>query len=166
MKDINVTSLDKRIINIIDQLPRNGNFSQRKISQITGISVHHSASPQGKFTAKDYANWEMNGSMKAPAICYHFVIPMSGGIQQTNLLTARSWHSGNANTSTIGICLDGNFETEQPTDEQIRDLNWLTNYMKQVLNRDLIIKGHREWKGNATACPGKNLVSKQSIWKF
>ena len=160
MKDIIITSMDSRIKNIINDLPRNGDFSLRPIDGITGISVHHSASKMGQFDVYDFAKWhtDPNGRMAAPAICYHFCIEPDGEILQVNLLEQRAWHSGNANTTTIGIELNGNFCIEQPTEEQIKSLNWLNDYLQHRLERKLTIKGHKEWKGNYTSCPGKHLM--------
>lgn len=158
-----VTSLDKRIENIINLLPRNGDFKKRNIDQITHISVHHSASPMGKFNAYDFARWHIDpkGRLKAPAICYHFGIEPDGTIQQTNTLDQIAWHTIGANTVAIGIELNGNFEIEEPTQEQLDSLFWLIDYLKKdVLKKDLIVKPHKEFKGNATACCGKNLINK------
>ena len=157
-----VTSLDKRINNIIDQLPRLGDFAKRKIADITHIAVHHSASKSGVFTIKDFANWHTNpnGRMKAPAICYHFGIEPNGKIYQVNTLDQIAWHTIGANSYAIGIELNGNFEIEEPTVEQLDSLKWLVEYLKIELHTKLIVKGHKEFKGNATACPGKNLLTK------
>lgn len=166
MKDIIVTSLDKRIVNAINDLPRNGDFKLRKISDITHISVHHSASPMGKFTIYDFAKWHIDpkGRLKAPAICYHFGIESDGTIYQVNTLDQIAWHTINANAFSIGIELNGNFEVEQPTKEQLSSLKWLINYLKEILNKDLVVKGHKEYKGNATACCGKNLMALKEEW--
>ena len=165
MKDINVTSLDKRIINVIDQLPRRGHFPLRKISEITHISVHHSASQMGRFTLTDFANWHISptGRLKAPAICYHFGIEGDGSIYQVNNLDEIAWHTIGANLYSIGIELNGNFENEEPTSEQLDSLKWLVEYLKETLKKDLIVKGHKEYPGNSTACPGKNLLNKIHI---
>lgn len=166
-QDITVTSLDKRIINYIDQLPRKGHFAARILNDITAISVHHSASKSGQFGLPDFARWHMdpNGRLKAPAICYHFGIEPDGKIYQVNTLYECAWHTIGMNKQAIGIELNGNFETEEPSAAQMDSLIWLVAYLQQVLKKKLEVRGHKEWPGNATACPGKNLMYKSKQWK-
>jgi N-acetyl-anhydromuramyl-L-alanine amidase AmpD len=56
------------------------------------------------------------------------------------------------------VVLEGNFEKEQPSTQQIRALNelslWLAVTWKIPASK---IKGHRDYA--ATACPGKKLES-------
>ena len=151
----------------ISKLPRNGNFKSRTLDKITHIVVHHSASKMGQFTVYDFAKWHMdkNGRLKAPAICYHYSIDGDGEIKQVNELTQIAWHAGNANSYSIGVELDGNFEIEHPTDKQIESLVWLIGHINETLGRKLTVIGHREAPNNATVCPAKNMMSIQSKWK-
>ncbi len=164
MKETIITAMDERIINYINELPRNGNFRTRPIENITHISVHHSASKSGQFGLKDFARWHMDpkGRLKAPAICYHFGIEPDGKIYQVNTLDQIAWHTIGANEYSIGIELNGNFEVEEPSPEQLDSLKWLIEYLKQELG-ELTILGHKQFKGNATSCPGKNLLTKINI---
>ena len=66
-------------------------------------------------------------------------------------------HCENYNSVSIGICLEGNFEIEQPTEKQLTSLSELIQYLKKKYGNVQIV-GHRDL--NATACPGKNLYSK------
>jgi N-acetylmuramoyl-L-alanine amidase len=156
------------IINIIDKLKRTGYFRRRLLERITHIAVHHSASPMGKFTPYDFARWhtDPNGRLKAPGICYHFSITGDGKIYQCNELEALAWHACDANIYSIGVELDGNFENEDPTSEQIASLLWLVNYLNTLLGKTLIVKGHRELPGNSTACPGKNMMAIKDQWQI
>jgi len=149
----------KMIKDIIDQLPRKGEYTQRSLSDIDRIIIHHSASPAGKFTVWDFARWHIdpNGRLKAPGIAYHFGIEPDGTIYQVNKLTAKSWHTINGNQNGIGIELNGNFENEQPTEAQKTSLKWLIRYLKKLLKKNLAVYGHKEIPGNSTACPGRNL---------
>lgn len=165
--DININAKRMEIINIINDLPRNGEFKKRSLSQITTIAVHHSASKMGQFKPIDFARWHMDpaGRLKAPAICYHFAIEPDGAIYQVNSLESIAWHAGNSNGYSIGVELNGNFETEQPTDAQLHSLRWLVAQLEAKLARTLELKGHKELPGNATACPGKNMMSRKSEWR-
>lgn len=152
-----------RIYDIIEKLPRNGNYKKRDLSRITRIIIHHSATLSGRFNMYDFARWHIdpNGRLKAPAIAYHFGIEPDGKIYQSNPLEAISWHTVNANYNGIGIELNGNFEIEQPPKEQIKSLKWLIKYLRKKLKSNLDVYGHREIPGNQTSCPGKNLDLEQ-----
>lgn len=155
------------IVDYTNRLPRKGNFASRKTDVITHVVVHHTASKMGQFTVFDFARWHMDpkGRLKAPAICYHFGIDGPGEIKQVNDLTQIAWHAGNANKYSIGIELDGNFEVEQPTEAQLKSLAWLIEYLNTTLGRKLTVIGHKEAPGNATACPGKNMMTISDKWK-
>lgn len=147
------------IEDIINKLPSKGEYKQRSLDSINKIVIHHSASPSGKFSMYDFAHWHIDpaGRLNAPRIAYHFGIDPDGKVYQSNKLTSLSWHAPNANTNGIGIVLNGNFETEKPTEAQKSSLKKLIKYLNQKLGKKLAVYGHREIKGNATACPGRNV---------
>lgn len=94
-------------------------------------------------------------------ISYHYIIDNVGEIFQCLNETEIGYHAGvpSVNVSSIAIKLDGNFETQKPTDAQIRAYKELVNYLT-TQRPDLpnlvksSIRGHRDIK--ATLCPGKN----------
>ncbi|PLX06010.1 MAG: hypothetical protein C0596_16080 [Marinilabiliales bacterium] len=149
----------RMIKDIIEDLPHNGEYQQRNISSIDRIIIHHSASPSGKFNVYDFARWHINpnGYLKAPRIAYHFCIEPDGKIYQTNKLTSIGWHTINGNFTGIGIVLNGNFETENPSNAQVKSLKELIKYLNGKLGKKLVVYGHKEIPGNATACPGRNV---------
>ena len=155
----------KTIIDIRNELPKqpNRSFRRRKLDSITGIVVHHSASPKGMHTPFDFARWHMNGSMKAPGICYHIAI--SGKeIYWTSDFENIVWHSGNANGFTIGVEIDGNYEIETPDEDSLSSLRWVIGYIENFLGRTLTVEGHQKYM--ATACPGKNMMALKDKWKY
>lgn len=158
----------KDIIDISKDLPTQAGryFRLRKLSAITGIVVHHSASPMGRYTPYDFARWHIDpkGRLNAPAICYHFGINHLGVINKTSDLENICWHAGNANNFTIGIELDGNFEIEQPTEAALSSLRWLIGYLEDLLGKELTVEPHKKYM--ATACCGKNLIAVKDKWKF
>lgn len=166
IEDIIIKAKRMEIINIIDDLPRKGNFRKRKLDAINGIIVHHSATKAGLFGPKQFAAWHIdpNGRLRAPGICYHFDIEPDGTIYQVNNIDDIAWHAGNANYANIGIELNGNFQNEQPTDAQLHSLRWLTAYLENQLGRELQQKGHCEVQ--ATACPGKNMMARKNQWRY
>lgn len=61
---------------------------------------------------------------------------------------------GHYNKNSVGICLQGNFEIERPTDAQLRTLKIeLDDYRA----RGFEIKMHKDF--SQTLCPGKNLIA-------
>ena len=151
------------IKNIIDDLPSKGDFRQRKLKAITHIVIHHSASPAGKFTPYDFARWHMEGSMKAPRVCYHYSIDQGGIIYKCNKHSSIVWHASNANYYSLGVELDGNFMTEKPTVLQMESLRFLIKELEKELNKDLKLVGHKEV--DATLCPGDNMMAIKSEWR-
>jgi N-acetyl-anhydromuramyl-L-alanine amidase AmpD len=91
-----------------------------------------------------------------PGLSYHFVIPKSGRVYQTNDLTEITFHDGK-NVESVGICLDGYFHpqfNQNPTHEQFRSLQAVLDKLRADLGLELsAVIGHREVKGT-TSCPG------------
>ena len=107
---------------IIDDLPKGtGSYSERDISLIDRIMIHHGASPD-THDAYTYAAWHISPQGKGwPGIGYHFVIDPDGTINQTNHLKTRSYHSGSAsNTKGVAICLVGNFNLKDASRAQVK----------------------------------------------
>ncbi|NBQ83287.1 MAG: N-acetylmuramoyl-L-alanine amidase [Alphaproteobacteria bacterium] len=76
-----------------------------------------------------------------------------GGIFQTNLHTAISWHSGaELNPHSIGIALQGNFQEDVPPEPQLEATKWLIGQLRLVLPDGIRVVPHRATY--ATACPG------------
>jgi len=125
----------------------------------TEIVIHHTASSRDKTTIKDVDNWhkarDFTFSSLGYYIGYHFLILADGTTVQTRRLNETGCHCI-PNDGKIGICLTGNFQTEQPTSEQIASLS---KTIKQIQKAYSIpnskIKGHRELA--KTECPGENL---------
>lgn len=142
----------KKIVNIVNKLPRRGAWGKRDLGKVTDITVHHSASPSSQ-TAYDFARYHVN-SKGWPGIGYHFVIERDGTIHQTNELDSLSYHNGYNNSKAIGVCMSGNFENTPPDQRQIESLIWLVKYLKKKVPSVFRLVGHKEYAG-ATACPGR-----------
>jgi N-acetyl-anhydromuramyl-L-alanine amidase AmpD len=119
------------------------------------IVVHHTAST-AKETVEQIHNFHINNNGWA-GIGYHFYIRKDGIIYRGRPEKYVGAHCENYNSVSIGICLEGNFEIEQPTNEQLQSLSELIHNLKQKYGNVQVV-GHRDL--NATACPGKNLYSK------
>jgi N-acetyl-anhydromuramyl-L-alanine amidase AmpD len=129
-------------------------YPVRQLSNIEQIVVHHAA-VQGQ-TAVDYARYHVETKGWA-GIGYHFVIERDGTVIQGNPLENISNHVTGQNTKSIGICLSGNFEIENPTEIQEKRLGQLISKLRADLPQRLQVYGHRDFK--ATSCPGSSLYS-------
>ncbi len=93
---------------------------------------------------------------------YHFVISQSGLIYEGRRGVDRpAAHVGDQNEGNIGISLIGNFEVSAPAQPQLDALVTLMRRVRQLYpaipwDRDAI-RGHQQWPGQSTACPGSNL---------
>lgn len=123
---------------------------------IDTIIIHHSAFFQTtdlQTACKHIEQAHLNRGYSA--IGYHFLIGKNGDIAYGRPINYIGAHCKNFNTTSVGICLIGNFEEENPTDEQYQSLAKLINYLrKYFINSQAKIYTHRQL--NATLCPGKN----------
>lgn len=126
------------------------------------IVIHHSASNGGNATTMDKYHRDVRGWENG--LGYHFVIGNGRDSGDGQIEIGNRWikqingaHAGKNeyNRYGIGICLVGNFENSNPSENQIHSLLELVQYLQQRCNippENIII--HRHVK--ATACPGKN----------
>ncbi|MEQ8765828.1 MAG: N-acetylmuramoyl-L-alanine amidase [Planctomycetota bacterium] len=98
-------------------------------------------------------------------IGYHYLIDRAGRIWEGRPVTVQGAHAGNSelNRGNIGIALLGNFDTQRPSDEQLRTLQGLlVQTCDQFSVQPENITGHRRiaaTAGRPTECPGENLES-------
>jgi N-acetylmuramoyl-L-alanine amidase len=89
-------------------------------------------------------------------IGYNFFIEENGEI-----IKGRGYHVGahafSYNDKSIGICLAGHFDLHTPSKEQLKSLSKLCIFLINEYHLSTTqILGHRELKGVAKSCPGKN----------
>lgn len=135
----------------------------RVIGQITSISIHHDA----EYRPHDYdsvARYRQEAAEHykrlGPGLQYHAVIDNIGQIFYTRPFTTWLYCVGSAeNVTTLAIKLDGNFETQQPTREQLEALYQL---LENLCERTPAIpatwpdvRPHADF--SPTACCGANL---------
>src|ERR1051325_8363136 len=93
------------------------------------IIVHHSASSRDGTTLQDINNWHKARSFPLSKlgyyVGYHYVIFADGKMVQTRNEDEVGAHAkeGGMNFKSIGICLTGNFEQEEPTIAQLDSLH-------------------------------------------
>src|SRR6476620_11254094 len=94
----------------------------RSVGQITSISIHHDASPRPHdydSIARYHQEAAEHYARLGPGLQYFAKIDNVGQIFYIRPFTTWLYAVGSAeNVTTLPICLDGNFETQQPTREQ------------------------------------------------
>ena len=132
---------------------------------IDAIYIHHSASSRDYTTREMIYSWHVDGNHWSD-IGYHYVIEGDGEIVEGRPLWKAGAHVKNNNANTIGICLTGNFETEEPSKGQLESL-WklLDGTMENfALNRSDVF-AHREDANANTKCCGENLYKQLVKWR-
>jgi len=139
------------IINLVDKLPRHPTkqYAKRELSELKYLVIHHSGTAEGD--AFSFAKYHVE-ARNWPGIGYDYVISKNGTIYKVNNLTTVNYHVGNANRESVGVCLVGNFEAEDPTDKQYLALSELAIVLCQEYK--LEVKKHGDLMN--TTCPGKN----------
>lgn len=129
------------------------------------LTIHHSAGaaseadPAAVMRAIQSYHIDINGWCD---IGYHFLVSHDGTIfQGRNTVLRQGAHVGGHNQDNVGISLMGNFEKEALGSAQWTSLaritSWLSNTYSIPKDRNHIL-GHQEWPGQATLCPGQDLL--------
>lgn len=129
----------------------NYNFTHSldKRSKTDYIVVHHSGSANS--AAQQINEWHKNNGWSG--IGYHFVVQKDGTIYEGRPLNTLGAHCIGFNSNSIGVCFEGNFNSEKPTDKQIYSGRELLSYLQGKYSTAKIV-GHRDLY--STECPGKN----------
>lgn len=123
------------------------NISKRKST--AKIILHHAAASGA--TVQQIHQWHLANGWAG--IGYHFYIRKNGEIWQGRSIDTVGAHCCGENSDSIGICFEGNFESEEVGDIQINSGKELISYILGKYPK-LKIFGHKDF--NATACPGRN----------
>ncbi|SFD08926.1 peptidoglycan recognition protein family protein [Clostridium uliginosum] len=113
------------------------------------LVFHHTASKQ--LTPQQIHDMHINKEWAG--IGYHFYIKKDGTIYRGRPEDAIGAHIKGKNKDSLGICLEGNLEEENPTEDEIKSLEKLSTYLivKYNINK---VQGHGDTYD--TLCPGKN----------
>ena len=132
---------------------RNGMVERQKTELIV---IHHTAS-KTDLTVQEIHQMHLKQGENWKGIGYHYYINKKGIIYRGRPEKYSGSHAIDYNSISIGVCLSGNFEEEEPNVNQITSLIELLYYLRAKYSNTEIV-GHRDL--NATACPGKFLYSK------
>lgn len=88
-------------------------------------------------------------------IGYHFYVRQDGTIYEGRPIDKVGAHCvpQDCNKRSVGVCFEGDFETETMSDAQLRAGKRLVRYIKSIYP-SAVVKKHKDF--DATACPGKN----------
>lgn len=135
-------------MNIIEKTYKwNGTPGERDVTNY--IIIHHAAAKS--CTADDVHRWHLENGWCG--IGYNYFVRKDGSIYRGR---PESWigaHTYGYNSESVGICFEGNFETEAMTDTQIIAGHELVEYLKKKYPKTTV-KKHKDF--DSTACPGKN----------
>lgn len=138
----------KNNLNIID-VDFNWNEELTLDNKPNKIIYHHAA--RSEWTTEGVN--EFHKSKGWNGIGYNFYIRKDGTIYSGRPENAEGAHTRGENNNSIGICLEGNFEEEELTKEQIDSLVNLSLYISLKYDVYKII-GHKDVY--ETLCPGRN----------
>lgn len=168
-----------KIIDLYTKLPWKGSMGRRKLTDIKFAIIHHDAGLTGtnyevisKYAAQ--ANYHIARGWKH--LGYTFKISRTGTIYQIFPLEEIGVHAGNYTffRNSIGICLDGSFDKQEPSPAQLKALTDLMAFLATKRpDMPLLVPtgfyGHREVRGvgfpgtkffipSGTFCPGKTIT--------
>jgi hypothetical protein len=116
----------------------------RDLDTIQNIVINHSAVPP-TVTVWQIAKFHVK-NMEWPGVGYHFYIDDQGRIYKTNELATVSYHVGNYDSVSVGICVGGNFTSSIPTAAQIKSTAHLVAWLLQELELPLsAVRGKKEF---------------------
>lgn len=127
-------------------------YRRRSISQIRNIAIHHSATLSG--SAESFARYHVN-QLDWPGIGYHYVVNQDGSVDLCHDHEVVSYHVGNSNGRTIGICMVGDFRSQPLEDVQRNATLDLTKTLLKRFNLKVDdVWGHMEFPGYSwKPCP-------------
>lgn len=113
------------------------------------IILHHAAATS--CTVEDIHGWHLAKGWNG--IGYHFFVRKDGSIYDGRPINAVGAHTYGKNSVSVGVCFEGNLESEVMTETQRNAGLWLVNWLLEKYPA-ADIKKHSDF--NATACPGQN----------
>jgi N-acetyl-anhydromuramyl-L-alanine amidase AmpD len=121
----------------------------KKMNKPSMIVIHHAA--HSSATVDAIHRWHLEEGFRG--FGYHFLITKKGQIYRGRPKNTIGARCKGYNKSSLGICLQGNFEVEKVSKTQLEALIELCQYLCSKYSI-CTIKGHRELR--STSCPGQN----------
>ena len=126
------------------------------------MTIHHTYSPSddggdAALRMRQMQSYHINTNGWCD-IGYHFVVAQSGEIFQGRSHSDRpAAHVGGENSGNVGISMIGDYTTSGPPQIQLDGVVDMVAWVHDEHGVDIdddAIKGHREWPGQSTQCPG------------
>ncbi len=131
------------------------------------VAGHYTAGPRARNAAELAAEMRKDHGIHAAqgwgGLAYDYMVADDGTIGLGNPIRRKGAHVAGNNTGNVGISCPAT-TGDRPTEDQARSLRWLlanahtralpAEHRSPVDLRRLILLGHKEFPGNATACPG------------
>lgn len=128
-------------------------LKRRKLEDITAIVLHHSA---GHGSIEDVDR--IHRKRGYACIGYHYYITRDGELHGGRPIEYIGAHAKGHNKDTIGICLEGDFRKDEPTDMQMGVLALVVKNLMKNIPTIKTIYNHRDLC--KTLCPVIDLKSK------
>lgn len=125
-----------------------GEMKPRPLKKIVLIILHHQC---GKGQTVEQIHEYHKSKNHWAGIGYNYFIDFEGNIHEGRPLEYVPAHCNGNNTSSIGICLEGDFRTDKPTDAQLKSCRELIKYLKKKFPRIGKTLNHNDLY--ATLCP-------------
>ena len=129
-----------------------------KRSNIDMIVLHHAAAQN--CTIYNVHQWHLANGWSGCG--YHYLVRKDGRIFRGRPDDTIGSHAKGYNSTSLGVCFEGDFEKEMPTQVQINAGLELVSYLKKKYNIKQI-KGHGQLLN--TSCPGRLFSMEQFIGK-
>ena len=113
------------------------------------IILHHEAATAA--TARQVHSYHLTKGWAG--IAYHYFVRKDGKIYRGRPEGTVGGHTAGYNAASVGVCFEGNFQTETMGERQLEAGRELIDYL---LGRYPDARVLRHGDVNATACPGKN----------
>ena len=150
---------NKLLVKKLDELDKNlkieeidyvWNKGKEEYNNPKKLIIHHAATSIA--SAETIHKWHLDKGYDG--IGYHYYIKKDGTIYKGRDEKLKGAHTFNENAKSIGICLEGNYQKENPSKKQISSLVKLSSSLIIKYNIEDVL-GHRDC--NKTLCPGKNV---------
>lgn len=159
---------------MVDIKETNLNFNSLSERSYTDmIVIHHTGGNDIDASAEQIHGWHLNNGWAG--IGYHYVIRKDGTIERGRPEWAIGSHAYGENSHTIGIHLSGEFDSAEPTNEQVEKCAMLiadiADRYSLPIDRNTVV-GHGELM--STDCPGTNLqallddgtITGKAVWYY
>jgi N-acetyl-anhydromuramyl-L-alanine amidase AmpD len=131
------------------------------------VVIHHTAESHRTWGIKECHEWHIKGKGWS-GIGYNYFIAEDGTAYYGRADAAQDWigaHVGGYNSTSVGICLDGDFNTQTPSADNLAKVAQLAAMLlKRYRLPVTALRYHSELASKA--CPGKNFPPRAAFAKL